>query len=273
MKNTYHFDLIAKAIYFIKSNHCQQPSLEEIANHVHLSKFHFHRLFKKWVGISPKDYLQFLTVEKAKKALKKGQSTLETSYDLGLSGNSRLHDLFVKMEACSPGEFKKRGKNLVIYIEEIETPFGMAVIAETGKGICSFSFDRSSEKIKADYPLALFEKGLLENGKLIRNYFKNWKVPTTPISLDLIGTPFQIKVWKALLHIPSSNLVAYSHIAKMLNNPGAVRAVGTAIGKNPIAYFIPCHRVIKGNGDMGQYRWGTVRKIAINSYEAIRLKE
>lgn len=271
MKNTYHFDVITKAINFIKDYHTAQPTLEEIANHVNLSKFHFQRVFRKWVGISPKNYLQFITLEKAKEALRKGQSTLETSYNVGLSGNSRLHDLFVKIEACTPGEFQKRGKNLKIHFGEIETPFGYAIIAETKKGICSLSFDYLSiEKIKSEYHQATFIKELSENGKLVQDYFEKWEVPSTPISLDLVGTPFQIQVWKALLQIPPANLLAYQDIATIIENPKAVRAVGTAIGKNPIAYLIPCHRVIKSDGNMGNYRWGTERKIAINGFESAK---
>ncbi|WP_075342570.1 bifunctional helix-turn-helix domain-containing protein/methylated-DNA--[protein]-cysteine S-methyltransferase [Tenacibaculum agarivorans] len=272
MKNTYHYDIIAKAISFIKNHHKEQPSLDEIANQFNLSKFHFQRVFKKWVGISPKDYLQFITLEKAKESLRKGKSTLETSYTIGLSGNSRLHDLFIKIEGCTPGEFQKRGRNLKFHIGEIETPFGNAIIVETQKGISSLSFDKSHfERIKKEYDQAIFINELATNGKIVQEYFKNWKIPLTSISLDLVGTSFQIQVWKALLQIPSSNLLAYQDIAKMIDNPKAVRAVGTAIGKNPIAYLIPCHRVIKSDGNMGDYRWSTERKIAINSYESIKL--
>lgn len=274
MKNKFHFNLITKAIGFIKNNHLKQPTLEEIAKHVCLSKFHFQKLFKKWVGISPKDYLQFITLENAKEALRKGQSTLEASYSVGLSGNSRLHDLFIKIEACTPGEFQKRGKGLKIYIGEIETPFGNGFIAETEKGICNFSFDETTiEYIQKEYIHAVFINELSENGKILQSYFKSWEVPKNPINLDLIGTPFQIQVWKALLQIPSSHLLSYKDIANKIENPKAVRAVGTAIGKNPIAYLIPCHRVIKGDGKIGGYRWTPERKIAINSYEAINLKD
>ncbi|WP_425659451.1 bifunctional helix-turn-helix domain-containing protein/methylated-DNA--[protein]-cysteine S-methyltransferase [Tenacibaculum ascidiaceicola] len=272
MENIYHYDIIAKAIKFIKDHYEEQPDLEKIANHVNLSKFHFQRVFKKWAGISPKDYVQFVTLEKAKELLRKGQSTLETSYNVGLSGNSRLHDLFIKIEACTPGEFQKRGKNLKFYFGEIETPFGSAIIIETKKGICNLSFDNLSlEKIKSEYHQAIFTKELQSNGKLVQEYFKNWKIPTTPINLDLQGTPFQIQVWKALLQIPSSNLLSYKDIAEMISNPKAVRAVGSAIGKNPIAYLIPCHRVIKSDGNMGNYRWSADRKIIINSYESVKL--
>ncbi len=273
MENKYHFNIIAKAISFIKDHHSEQPSLVEIANHVNLSKFHFQRVFKKWVGISPKDYLQYITLENAKASLRKGQSTLATSYHVGLSGNSRLHDLFVKIEACTPGEFQKRGKDLKIYFGDIETPFGNAIVAETEKGICSFSFDDlSMKKIKADYPDTVFINGISKNGALVKAYFATWKIPAAPISLDLAGTAFQIQVWKALLQIPSSNLLAYQDVAQIINKPKAVRAVGTAIGKNPVAYLIPCHRVIKSDGNMGNYKWNSERKIAINSYEAITLK-
>ncbi|NQX82780.1 MAG: methylated-DNA--[protein]-cysteine S-methyltransferase [Flavobacteriaceae bacterium] len=272
MENKHHFDAIAKAIHFIKNHHLQQPSLEEIANHINLSKFHFQKVFKKWVGISPKDYLQFITLEKAKESLRKGQSTLEASYDVGLSGNSRLHDLFVKIESCTPGEFKKRGDNMTISVSEIDTPFGNITIAETDRGICNLSFDYLGvENIKAEYTNAIFVNGLLKNGKLVQQYFENWEIPKTPISLDLAGTPFQVQVWKALLQIPSSNLLAYQNIANIINKPKAVRAVGTAIGKNPITYLIPCHRVIKNDGNTGGYRWNSERKIAINGYEAVKL--
>ena len=271
MENKFQFDKIASAILFIKKYQEKQPSLEEIAKHVHLSKFHFQRMFKKWAGISPKNFLQFITIEKAKESLRKGRSTLETSYQIGLSGNSRLHDLFIKIEACSPGQFKKRGKGLQIFFGEIETPFGTAIIAETNKGICSFSFDNFNlDILKTEYVQANFINKLSLNGESARAYFKNWSIPSTPIHLDLAGTPFQIQVWKALLQIPSSHLLAYQDIAKMIKNKNAARAVGTAIGKNPIAYLIPCHRVIKSDGLLGNYRWNTERKAAIIGYESLK---
>lgn len=272
MEDHYHFELIAQAITFLKEHYLRQPSLDEIANHVNVSKFHFQRIFKKWAGISPKDYIQYLTLEQAKESLRKGKSTLATSYDLGLSGNSRLHDLFVKIEACTPGQFQKRGENLSITTSSILTPFGTAYIAETEKGICCFSFDESTIlSLKEEYERASFYEGLLPNGEKVRVYFETWQIPSEPIHLDLAGTPFQIQVWKALLHIPSANLVAYKDVAKSIENTKAVRAVGTAIGKNPVAYFIPCHRVIKNDGQMGNYRWDTNRKLAINSFESLKL--
>ena len=274
MENRYHFSIIEKAIGYIREYREGQPSLDQIADHVHMSKFHFQRLFRKWAGVSPKEFLQYLTIERAKKALQKGKSTLETAYYVGLSGNGRLHDLFLKIEACTPGEFRNRGKGVRICIGEIDTLFGVAAIAETKKGICRLSFDSMSdflEILKNDYPDAVFIEELGENGKLAEQYFRNWEIPEKRIGLDLQGTPFQIQVWKALLQIPSSSLVSYGSIASSVENPGAVRAVGTAIGKNPVAYLIPCHRVINSNGDMGKYRWNSERKMAINAYEGVRL--
>ncbi|MGI9552828.1 MAG: methylated-DNA--[protein]-cysteine S-methyltransferase [Aurantibacter sp.] len=274
MENIYHFNIIEKAIGYIREYHDGQPTLDQIAAHVHMSKFHFQRLFKKWAGVSPKEFLQYLTVERAKEALQNGKSTLDTAYDVGLSGNGRLHDLFLKIEACTPGEFRNRGKGVQIKVGEIDTSFGVAAIAETEKGICRLSFDSFSvflDTLKEEYSYAEFTEELGENGKLAQQYFRNWKIPKKKIGLDLHGTPFQIQVWKALLQIPSSSLASYQNIASSLKNQGAVRAVGTAIGKNPIAYLIPCHRVIKNNGKMGEYRWNSERKMAINGYEGIHL--
>lgn len=277
MENTYHFDTIAKAIHYIKLNHLDQPSLEEVAEHVHLSKYHLQRLFQQWVGLSPKAFLQYITVEQAKRSLTAGISTLEAAYESGLSGNGRLHDLFVKIEACTPGEFKQRGRGLRIIYQVVETPFGNALLAETERGICKIHFLSSDEEaldlLQADYPDALLETGIGPNGKLLLQYFTDWQIPQTRIGIDLRGTPFQIQVWKALLQIPPAQLSAYQQIANWIEKPKAVRAVGTAIGKNPIAYLIPCHRVIKSDGQMGNYRWAAERKVAINGYELARIEK
>ena len=275
MENNYHFNVIKKAIGFITDNYRKQPNLDEIAHSVQLSKFHLQRIFQKWVGISPKNFLQFITTENAKKCLKEGQSTLETAYEVGLSGNSRLHDLFIKVEACTPGEFKKRGKGIHLKYDIIQSPFGDALIGETNIGICKLSFiDENSdpiELIQLDFPKAKIVKELGPNGRYVKKYFADWEVPQRKIMLDLKGTPFQVKVWKALLLIPSSHLLAYNDVASIINNPYAARAVGSAIGKNPIAYLIPCHRVIRQSGYFGEYRWGRDRKTAIIGYESIKL--
>ena len=274
MENSNHFSIVEKAIAFIDSRSEQQPSLEDMASHVHMSKFHFQRVFKKWAGISPKDFLQYLTLEQAKASLNKGKSTLETAFEVGLSGNGRLHDLFINFEACTPGEYRRRGEHLHIFIGEIETPFGPASIAETSKGINRMSFGSLSElknELTAEYPLARISKKLGPNSLRVSNYFKNWQTPEKPIRLDIKGTAFQVQVWKALLQIPSAQLVSYADIARTIDKPGSARAVGTAIGKNPVAYLIPCHRVIKNTGQSGEYRWGNGRKKIINAYEGARL--
>ena len=275
MENQLNFDRIAEAIRFLQTNHALQPSLDVVAEHVHLSKFHFQRLFTEWAGVSPKQFLQLLTVEHAKKSLQRGKSTLATAYEVGLSGNGRLHDLFVKLEACSPGEFQKKGKGIDICFDEIETPFGRACVAETSKGICRLFFVENDESmdsvLKKEFPHAFLRHQLGKYGQQVQNYFINWKLPEGKIQLDLQGTDFQIQVWRALLQIPSAQLVAYQDVALRIGKPRATRAVGTAIGKNPIAYLIPCHRVIRESGAVGGYRWNIERKLAINGYEALHL--
>lgn len=274
MENSYHYQTMAKAIAYLRDNYDQQPSLDEVAGFVHMSKYHFQRTFKKWAGISPKEFLQYTTIEQAKKALLQGQSTLEAAHGVGLSGNSRLHDLFIKIESCSPGEFQKKSKGLTLYTGEFDTPFGKAALIESEKGIANLTFGTSNELMGLEqYRNARFKSGLGENGQRVKQYFSNWEVPTAPIQINLSGTPFQIQVWKALLQVPPSNLVAYQDIAKAIEKPKAVRAVGTAIGKNPIAYLIPCHRVIKGNGEYGNYHWDARRKLIINAYESAILHQ
>ena len=274
MENSHHFSVVEKAINYIDQQSDQQPSLDDMASHVHMSKFHFQRIFKKWAGITPKDFLQHLTLEQAKASLTQGKSTLETALDVGLSGNGRLHDLFVSIEACTPGEYRKRGKELKLQTGVIETPFGRASISETSKGINRISFGPIKDlkaELRAEYPLAEITEVPGPCGLLAEKYFNNWQLPAKPIKLDIQGTAFQIQVWKALLQIPSAQLVSYTDIAHTINNPGSVRAVGSAIGKNPIAYLIPCHRVIKSTGISGQYRWGSSRKKIINAYESALL--
>lgn len=266
-----HYNIVEQVIKFLDEHQTQQPSLEDISKHVFLSKFHLQRVFQDWAGITPKQFLQYLTAEHSKSLLRLGKSTLTTSYEAGLSGNGRLHDLFVKCEAVSPGEFKNKGKDLTIQWVVIPTAFGETLISETNKGICKVSFSNdtsnSLEELTSDFPYAKFENRLGENGKLLKNYFDTWEIPKEKISIHFKGTPFQIQVWKALLQIPAGNLVAYQDIGNKIGKPKAVRAIGTAIGKNPIAYLIPCHRVIKSNGFMGNYRWASERKKIINAYE------
>ncbi len=276
MENNYHFDQVRKAIEYLANHFEEQPSLEEVAAHIHLSKYHFQRLFSDWVGVSPKQFLQAITIEHAKRLLLEGETTLQTAYEVGLSGTGRLHDLFVKIAACTPGEFKQRGAGLRIQYEVADSPFGRMLIAETERGLCKVVFlekeDHAEEHLQLSFPNANLQASGGPNGQLLKAYFSNWKQPKQHISIDLQGTPFQVKVWKALLSIPPARLCTYKNVATMLGQPKASRAVGTAIGKNPIAYLIPCHRVIRQNGLLGGYRWGNHRKAAIIGYESIRMR-
>lgn len=269
-----HYEVVAEAIRYIRQQQSQQPTLEEISNHVHLSKFHLQRVFKEWAGVSPKGFLQYLTVEKSKDLLRAGQSTLATSYQMGLSGSGRLHDLFVKYESCTPGEFKRLGKDLQIHWASVPSYFGPVIIAETDKGICHVAFIDDKTSAKAEllerYPSAELHHGLQTNGQALAQYFSTWQIPPQPIHLFLRGTPFQLQVWKALLQIPAAQLRTYQDVGHAIGKPKAVRAIGTAIGKNPIAYLIPCHRVIREDGQMGNYRWQPERKMAINGFEQAR---
>lgn len=275
MEQPHHYEVIAEAIRFIASQTDQQPDLQAVAEHVHLSKYHLQRLFRQWAGITPKAFLQVLTLEHAKAALQEGRSTLEAAYATGLSGNGRLHDLFVKLEACTPGEFRRGGQGLVLKISKFDSAFGPLCATETDRGLSALSFetelDSWEEKCRLAYPGAEIMRQKGPHTTAVAQYVQRWKIPDQAIRLDLTGTPFQIQVWKALLSIPSAQHLSYQDIATRIGRPRASRAVGTAIGKNPIAYLIPCHRVIKANGLMGGYRWEPQRKQLINAFEYIKL--
>ncbi|MDO6810924.1 methylated-DNA--[protein]-cysteine S-methyltransferase [Zobellia galactanivorans] len=264
---------IAEAIDYIQQNFTEQPTLEEIAEKVHLSPFHFQRLFTEWAGVSPKKFLQFISVQHAKSILENSQTTLfETAYKTGLSGTGRLHDLFVKIEGMTPGEFKNKGENLSINHSFAQSPFGEIIVASTHKGICYMGFVDNRKiafsALEKRFPKANFIQqtdDIQQNALQI--YTQDW-TKINKIKLHLKGTDFQLKVWEALLKIPEGNLVTYGSIANLIQNPKASRAVGTAIGNNPIAFLIPCHRVIQSTGLFGGYMWGSTRKTAIIGWEA-----
>jgi AraC family transcriptional regulator of adaptative response/methylated-DNA-[protein]-cysteine methyltransferase len=267
------YDRIAAAIRYLREHAQDQPSLTDVAGHVHLSKYHFQRLFLEWVGVSPKRFLQHLTLEHAKAGLRAGASTLEAAHAAGLSGNGRLHDLFIQLQGCSPGDWRARGAGITITYREIDTPFGVALAAATEVGLCFLSFledDASlAEELRREFPAARLHQGDSVHLRAVAQFFANWQMPTEPIALDLRGTPFQLSVWRALLQIPSGSLRSYGSIAAQIGKPSAVRAVGTAVGKNPIAFLIPCHRVLRQNGALGGYRWGLERKEIMVGYEAV----
>ncbi|MBB3699579.1 methylated-DNA--[protein]-cysteine S-methyltransferase [Flammeovirga yaeyamensis] len=270
---TYQYYKIAEAIAFIDDNHKGQPSLDAIAEHVNLSPFHFQRLFKEWVGISPKKYLKFISSNYAKSLLRKKESNLfDTAYEMGLSGTGRLHDMFVTIEGMTPGEYKNGGSNLIINYNFAETPFGEIIVATTNKGICHMAFSENNvlafEELKAIFPKAIFNQKVDKFQQDALFIFRNDWTNLNEIKLHLKGTKFQLKVWEALLSIPYGNLYSYGEIAEAIQHPKASRAVGTAIGNNPIAYLIPCHRVIQKSGNIGGYHWNPTRKKAIIGWEA-----
>ena len=268
------YERIKKAIEFIQSNFQQQPDLEAVAKEVFLSPFHFQRLFKDWAGVSPKKFLQYISLQHAKKLLQQ-HTVSDAAYETGLSGSSRLHDLFISIEGMTPGEFKNGGEQLQINYSFAETPFGNIIVASTAKGICHLAFadDEKAplQQLQSQFPKATFRQvvdTIQQNALFI--FTQDWK-DLSKIKLHLKGTPFQIKVWEALLKIPMGDVSTYSGIANTINNPNASRAVGTAIGDNPVAFLIPCHRVIRSTGDFGQYHWGSIRKTAMIGWESAKI--
>ncbi|WP_324043828.1 bifunctional transcriptional activator/DNA repair enzyme AdaA [Aeromonas dhakensis] len=267
---------IADAIRFIASQVARQPTLDEIAAHVHLSPFHFQRLFSRWAGVTPKRYLQVLTLERAKALLQESRPLLEVADTLGLSSGSRLYDHFVQLEAVTPGEYKQRGAGLVIDHGVHDTPFGQAFVALTSRGVCNFSFlDEQDPQtplaaLAQSWPEAELREAPSRTRGIIHTMFDGSKTPDRPISLHVSGTNFQISVWRALLQIPPAKVVSYAQVASAVGNPKAARAVGLAVGTNPVALMIPCHRVIQQNGKLGGYHWGETRKQAIHAWEAAR---
>lgn len=267
---------IADAIRFIASQVARQPTLDEIAAHVHLSPFHFQRLFSRWAGVTPKRYLQVLTLERAKALLQESRPLLEVADTLGLSSGSRLYDHFVQLEAVTPGEYKQRGAGLVIDHGVHDTPFGQAFVALTPRGVCNFSFldEKAPEAplaaLAQRWPGAELREAPSRTQGVIHTMFDGSKTPDRPISLHVSGTNFQISVWRALLEIPPARVVSYAQVASAVGNPKAARAVGLAVGANPVALMIPCHRVIQQNGKLGGYHWGETRKQAIHAWEAAR---
>ncbi|SHH79203.1 bifunctional helix-turn-helix domain-containing protein/methylated-DNA--[protein]-cysteine S-methyltransferase [Wenyingzhuangia marina] len=275
MENNNNYQIIEKAIAFIEQHKNEQPSLETIAAAVNLSPHYFQKMFTQWAGVSPKKFLQYLNIQHAKNLLKTPEQTLfNTAIETGLSGTGRLHDLFIKIEGMTPGEYKNQGKNLTIYYQDYSSIFGAILIANTDKGICHISFiddlETDIQYLKNRYPNATYknEKHLLQNQAV--DIFQNPLTNKTSLQLHIKGTDFQLKVWEALLKIPLGKLSTYGDIAQQIQQPKASRAVGTAIGNNPIAFLIPCHRVIKSTGVFGNYMWGATRKTSIIGWEAAK---
>ena len=275
-QNDINYQRIAEAIDYLKENFKDQPDLEKVAEKIHLSPFHFQRLFTDWAGVSPKKFLQYISLEHAKNILKDKQATLfDAAFETGLSGTSRLHDLFIKIEGMTPGEFKNGGEMLAINYSFAESPFGKIVVAATAKGICYMAFADNEAKTFAElkklYPNATYHQvvdRIQQNALFI--FTKDWN-KLNEIKLHVKGSGFQLKVWETLLKIPVGQLSTYGSIASKIEKPSASRAVGTAIGDNPVAFIIPCHRVIQSTGSFGQYHWGSTRKTAMIGWEAAKV--
>jgi len=272
------YDRIEKAIKFIEKNFSSQPDLKEIAAHIGLSEYHFQRLFSRWVGISPKRFLQFLTKEYAKHLLEDSANLLDVTYEAGLSSPGRLHDLFVTCEAVTPGEYKSKGEGLTITYGFHPSPFGECLLATTARGICGFFFVKNRDRKDPLTELRFFWKhaDIVEDQHASRElidriFYPSFANTSAPLHLILNGTNFQIKVWEALIKIPFGTVVSYEDVAIQVGLPRATRAVGSAVGKNPISFIIPCHRVIRKTADFGNYGGGTARKKAIIGWEAAHL--
>lgn len=267
------YQRVAEAIEFMRAHFREQPSLDEVAQHIHLSPFHFQRLFSEWAGVSPKKFLQFLTLDYAKSLIRKKEITLfDTAEEAGLSGTGRLHDLFIQIEGMTPGEYKNGGAALLIHYSFAESPFGLVLVASTSKGICHLAFVDDEavalQRMHDLFPNARFQQltdSFQQEALFI--FRQDWK-DMNRIRLHLKGTPFQLKVWEALLRIPLGGLSTYQQLAQSIDHPSASRAVGSAIGQNPVAFLIPCHRVIQSTGVTGNYYWGSQRKAMMIGWEA-----
>jgi AraC family transcriptional regulator of adaptative response/methylated-DNA-[protein]-cysteine methyltransferase len=267
------YQRIANVIWFLDRHHTEQPNLTKLASIAELSPFHFHRLFSTWAGVTPKDFLQCLTLEHVKQLLIGGSNVFDAAFDAGLSGPGRLHDLCVTLEAASPGEMKNGGAGMQIDYGFAETPFGEALIAETKRGICHLSFvddgrNRARDVLNSQWPNAKLNRNDARVAELAAKIFSRNHASDRPLLRAFVqGTSFQLRVWRALLRLPAGFLTSYGRIAQAIGQAQAARAVGSAVGANPIAFIIPCHRVIRETGALGHYQWDPIRKRAILGWE------
>lgn len=275
------YDLVRRAIAFLSAKWEEQPSLERLAAHLGLSPAHTQRLFKRWCGLSPKEFVQAVTIDHARNLLSGSASVLDAAHEVGLSGGGRLHDLFIDHEAMTPGDFKRRGEGLDIAYGFHDTPFGEALILATDRGVAGLAFvdeDKGQSRAEAladmtsRWPRAQFVEAPERTAAHATRIFNpaKWSAEQ-PVRLVLIGTDFEIRVWQALLRIPMGRAVTYADIARHLGHPTASRAVGSAVGRNPISFVVPCHRVLRGDGQLGGYHWGLTRKRALIGWETGRV--
>jgi AraC family transcriptional regulator of adaptative response/methylated-DNA-[protein]-cysteine methyltransferase len=266
------YDRVEQIIRYLEANFQSQPTLEELGRVCHLSPPHLQRLFRRWAGVSPKRFLQFLTVEHAKRVLAESRGVLGASLDSGLSGPGRLHDLFVAAEGLTPGEYADGGRGVTVRYGRADSPFGRCLIAATGRGLCLLEFTEDFNEIAGWLRRHFPQADIVEDQETAADWagrvFNGRQAERIP--LDVHGTNFQIRVWRALLEIPPGHVWSYGDVARRIDAPKASRAVGRAVGQNPICYLIPCHRVIRGMGVFHGYRWGTARKRALLAWEAAR---
>ena len=261
-----NYELVESAIEYIREHQTLQPSLAEVAATLRVSEGHLHRLFREWTGLTPKQFLQSLTVDKAKELLKHPATVFDTALDVGLSGPSRLHDHFVTLEAMTPADFRDQGVDLTIQHGTVSTPFGNAFIAFTDRGVCQFTFvdgvggEDGEKRLRRTYGRAQISENQAAAADQVAQLWQSHASRPGSLRLLVKGTNFQVQVWRALLQVQSGHLVDYSTIARQIGRPTATRAVASAIGANPVALFIPCHRVIRRDGGLGGYRWGLSRK-------------
>lgn len=269
------YERIALVIRYLDEHHTEQPDLATLAQYLGLSRFHFHRLFFSWAAITPKDFLQCLTLSHAKELLRQGKSVLDAALLSGLSGPSRLHDLCVTLEAASPGELKSGGAGWTIVAGFADSPFGRCLVGESPRGICQLSFITSQDgqtewaELQENWPQARLARDDSAAARVAERIFAQPGRPHSGPALRAfaLGTPFQVKVWRALLQVEPGTLVSYGHLAAALGQPTAARAVGTAVGQNPLSYLVPCHRVIRATGALGDYHGGRIRKQALVAWE------
>lgn len=259
---------VERALGFIYENYRQQPSLDEVASEVNLSPYHFQRLFQRWAGVSPKKFLQYLTLQAAKERLRDNDDLLTAAHELGLSGPGRLHDLFINFMGMTPGDYKKGGADLVIGYGHFDSPFGPCVMAATQLGLCALSFfnlETAVASLHKEWP----NSDIREDETMTRIYYDALFVDRKGVlPVHMKGTPFRLKVWEALLQIPEGRVISYTQLAQMLGKPKSARAVASAVASNPLGMVIPCHRVIRRMGEMGGYRWGIPRKLALLGWES-----
>jgi AraC family transcriptional regulator of adaptative response/methylated-DNA-[protein]-cysteine methyltransferase len=266
------FTRMTRAIEFIEREYQRQPRLGEIARHVRLSEFHFNRLFRRWTGLTPKQYLAEVTSRAAGTALQEESSVLDAAHSVGLSGGGRLHDLTVTLEAMTPGEIRAGGEGVTIRYGVAVTPFGTAFLAETARGLCRLAFiDGASgaelAALRGTWPRASFVRDDARAATLVDTI---WGQRAATLPLAVCGTNFQVQVWRALLELDAGTTVTYGKLAQKLDRPNGARAIGNAVGANPIAWVIPCHRVLREGGELGGYRWGASRKQMIRRWEGLR---